>query len=95
MEYYTYDEFCGPLEKVLDSITQFTERLMLFACWDFFLTLKTFSRPVLDEVHFSRLCCNPASPSEKHVTETRACKTLSRSKYFLGLKFPLVPFDRE
>ena len=52
-----------------------------------FLTLNTFSRPVLDWVHFSRLCCNPASPSEKHVTETRAYKKLFRSKYFLVFPF--------
>ena len=59
------------------------------------ITLNTISRPVPDEMHFLPLCCNPASPSEKHVTESRACKTLFRSKYLLGLKFPLVPFDRE
>ena len=48
----------------------------------YFLTFNTFSRPVLDEVHFLRLRCNPASPSEKHVTESRARKTLFRVKYF-------------
>ena len=45
-------------------------------------------RPVLDEVHFLRLCCNPASPSEKHVTESRACKTLFRKQVFPRFEIP-------
>ena len=45
-------------------------------------------RPVLDEVHFLRLCCDPASPSEKHVTESRACKTLFRKQVFPRFEIP-------
>ena len=72
-----------------------------FHCWDFMsstpismlfwrakIILNTFSRPVLDEVHFLWLCCNPASPSEKHVTESRACKTLFRKQVFPRFEIP-------
>ena len=61
---------------------------MLPLFWRAKITLNTFSRPVLDEVHFLRLCCNPASHSDKHATESRACKTLLRKQVFPSSKIP-------
>ena len=52
------------------------------------ITLNTIARPVPDEMHFLPLCCNPASPSEKHVTESRACKTLFRKQVFPSFVIP-------
>ena len=63
---------------------------MLPLFWRAKIRLDTFSRPILDEVHFLRLCCNPASPSEKHVTESRACKTLLRKQVFPWSEIPFA-----